>query len=166
MRTYVRHNGIQGIHFIAEWISDWVNAQLGPLVYGLPYRYGHLTYTREQTRLGGRIIGTGGELIFNGDAAVAKCRPVEAVEAAEFLLERYFAFNSIAGKRRFFRVWHEPWLQTEASVRIEGDTLMRSTFPWWKEARFFDGRFSTGVSDVRMGLPRRVLSGSATHGEQ
>ena len=40
VRTYVRHEGEPGIHFITEWISDPVCVHLGPLLYRLPYRYG------------------------------------------------------------------------------------------------------------------------------
>src|SRR5258708_3228276 len=40
VRTYVRHGGETGIYFLAEWLSNPLSVWLGPLTFGLPYRFG------------------------------------------------------------------------------------------------------------------------------
>ena len=42
VRTYVRHKGEPGIHFLAEWLPNWVAVKLGPRAFGLPYRHGRI----------------------------------------------------------------------------------------------------------------------------
>lgn len=44
VRTYVRHGGEPGIHFLAEWLSNRVAVNLGPRTFGLPYRFGRIAY--------------------------------------------------------------------------------------------------------------------------
>ena len=44
VRTYVRHEGEAGIHFLAEWLDNPLSVMLGPATFGLPYRYGRLDY--------------------------------------------------------------------------------------------------------------------------
>src|SRR5205823_10777000 len=44
VRTYVRHAGEPGIFFLAEWLSNPLSVRLGPRTFGLPYRFGHLSY--------------------------------------------------------------------------------------------------------------------------
>ena len=39
-------------------------------------------------------------------------------------MERYSAFNAAGGRRRFFRVWHSPWLQAPVAVVIEDLALL------------------------------------------
>src|SRR5581483_1728735 len=43
VRTYVRAASGPGICFLAEWIPNAISLRLGPLTYGLPYRYGRFT---------------------------------------------------------------------------------------------------------------------------
>lgn len=47
VRTYVRHHGEPGIHFLAEWLSNWLAVQLGPRTFGLPYRHGRICYEHD-----------------------------------------------------------------------------------------------------------------------
>ena len=44
VRTYVRHNGEPGIFFLAEWLSNRLSVKLGPRSFGLPYRFGRISY--------------------------------------------------------------------------------------------------------------------------
>jgi uncharacterized protein len=166
VRTYVKVGDEHGIHFIAEWISDWLNAQLGPWAYGLPYRYGHLSSRRNQDSVSARILAADGELTFAGTADETGLGRATAGSLTAFLLERYVEFNSIGGRQRFFRVWHEPWQQTVAAVEISDDSLMNGAFPWWKHVRFSGAHYSPGALDVRMGRPRTMASRPAPHREQ
>jgi len=157
VRTYVKHGEERGIHFIAEWISDWVNAQLGPIVYGLPYRFGQLNYHMEDGWIHGQIDSKGNRLAFRGfwdDTGMAQCR--ETTDS--FLLERYAAFNSVNGRNRMFRVWHEPWMRVAAKIELTDETLLTAEFIWWPQAEFADARYSPGVANVLMGAPRRAVS--------
>src|SRR3954468_24169790 len=47
VRTYVRAGGRDGIYFLGEWLSQWANIPFGPLLYGLPYRPGHVSFERD-----------------------------------------------------------------------------------------------------------------------
>src|SRR6185437_8034811 len=44
VRTYVRHRGEAGIYFLTEWMNNPFSVRLGPLTFGLPYRFGELNY--------------------------------------------------------------------------------------------------------------------------
>lgn len=157
VRTYVKSGAERGGHFIAEWISDWLNAQLGPFVYELPYRFGRLNYNMEAGRIDGRVTAEGNEFAFNGkqsEIELDQCR--EATDS--FLLERYAAFNGTKDRKRMFRVWHPPWMQAAAEVEITDETLLAEKFEWWRYVRFTNARYSPGVEDVLMGAPRRVVS--------
>src|SRR4051812_43402987 len=47
VRTYVRHGGVRGIYFLAEWIPNRLAVLIGPRMYGLPYRLGRLRYQND-----------------------------------------------------------------------------------------------------------------------
>ena len=115
VRTYVRHSGESGIYFLAEWLSNRLSVALGPLMFGLPYRYGRLHYEHrwEQRVLIGSVVNSSrsGALAYQ---ATLPPKPgfVECGSGSleAWLMERYTAFTC-AGKARFFRVWHLPWRQ-------------------------------------------------------
>jgi hypothetical protein len=71
-------------------------------------------------------------------------------------MERYIAFNSAGGRKRFFRVWHPPWPQCPVSVKITDDTLLTQNWPWFKRAKLVGANFSPGFDQVWMGRPHRV----------
>ena len=82
--------------------------------------------------------------------------PYERCEAgtlSEFLMERYTAFTEWLGLKRRFRIWHLPWLQCSADVRVADDTLMSLTGAWAREARLIGANYSPGLTDVWMGRP-------------
>src|SRR6266436_4374033 len=45
VRTYVRVNQMHGVYFLAEWLNNRLATMLGPVLYGLPYRFGKLSYS-------------------------------------------------------------------------------------------------------------------------
>lgn len=59
----------------------------------------------------------------------------------EWLIERYIAFNSADGIRRFFRVWHPPWPQVPANASLGEKSLLILNWPWFKEARMAGANF-------------------------
>ncbi len=75
----------------------------------------------------------------------------------EFLLERYTAFTQFGKRRRFFRIWHEPWRQVPAEIQIATDHLIHSTGRWWVGARCIGANYSSGVN-VCMGWPHAIES--------
>jgi len=75
---------------------------------------------------------------------------------SEFLLERYTAFTSASSRRKFFRVWHAPWLQMEIEARVHDDSLLRANFPWFHDAKLVAANYSPGAEQVWMGRPHWV----------
>jgi uncharacterized protein YqjF (DUF2071 family) len=163
LRTYVRVGNETGICFLREWLPNRLSLLLGPLFYSLPYRHAAIQYSCDEAKLHGMVTTRKGRFCYDGilhDDLFDKC----AADSREhFLLERYAAFN--AGHpspgssriiRRLFRVGHEPWLQTQAEVRVMDDSLLRRAMPWWNKARFCGANYSPGVRDVRMSAPRRM----------
>jgi uncharacterized protein len=158
VRTYVKHRGEPGIFFIAEWLSNPLSVRLGPASFGLPYHYGRLEYEHrhEVGELRGRAAANEGRFDYRATLeAPVGFRPCAAGSLTEFLLERYSAFTSHGTKRRFFRVWHGPWLQAAADVSVASGDLIGAAGEWWKSARFIGANYSPGA-DVWMGRPHRI----------
>jgi uncharacterized protein len=159
VRTYVRHNGEPAIYFMREWLSSRMAAWLGPWSFGLPYRFGRIEYKPS------RSYGFADENERCGKVEAAAdsfhfCATFEANDLGicalgsldEFLLERYTAFTQFRKRRRFFRIWHEPWQQVRAKVQSATDNLIHSTGRWWQNARCIGANYSPGVN-VWMGWP-------------
>ena len=160
LRTYVRVNGEPGISFLAEWISDWLQTQLGPVLYGLPYHWGRHDFRHgpDSTDWNGRVRSRatdGAEFRYEAVPVKSEWAPVTAGSRDEFLLERHTCFLAGQGRERFFRIWHPPWPQTAAAAQIHADGLLRKFAPWWGEARLIGANVSPGVRDVWMGRPQR-----------
>lgn len=159
VRTYVREHDEPGIYFLSEWLSNRIAVQLGPVAFGLPYRHGRLDYTHawEEGDLHGRVMDshTGASLEYRAslDAPVS-FQPCETETREEWLMERYTAFTERHGRRRLFRVWHEPWAQTPATVDVTCRTLLTENWSWMKEARLAGASFCPGLGGVWMGRPR------------
>jgi len=156
VRTYVRHAGEPGIFFLSEWLSNRISVQLGPRIFGLPYRFGHLDYEHsgQGDRFRGMVEASDGRLDYDGSGAEDALATCEPGSLSEFMLERYTAFTQCGKCRRLFRIWHEPWPQTAVSCHVGEASLIASTGPWWKTAHFVSANFSPGV-DVLMGRPHR-----------
>jgi uncharacterized protein YqjF (DUF2071 family) len=166
VRTYVRYKGEPGIYFMREWLSSRMAAWLGPWSFGLPYRSGRIEYQpsrgyglagahepRQEWR--GKVEASAGSFHFcttfrRNDFDV--CAP-ESLD--EFLLERYTAFTHFRKRRRFFRIWHEPWEQGPAQIQITTDSLIHSTGQWWRGTRCIGANYSPGVT-VWMGWPHAI----------
>lgn len=157
VRTYVRHEGEPGIHFITEWISDPVCAHLGPLLYALPYRHGRHEFLNSEQTFTARVTDCATETRLHCDfefrGALGPCDPGSR---DGFFFERYVAFNAHAGRLKSFRVSHEPWQQLSAKPAILDDSLLRAHFRWFSEARVAGGNYSPGARDVLMSRPWQV----------
>ena len=161
VRTYVRHGAEPGIHFIAEWISQWLCVPFGPMTYGLPYRWGKLSFEHAHER--GAVRGCvearrgGGNLEYvarpSGPTNGWRFDVAEAGSLDEFLIERYTAFTQHGHRRRLFRIWHEPWHAAQAKVELVDDSLLQRHLPWWSSARFVSANYSPGVSGIWMSRP-------------
>jgi uncharacterized protein YqjF (DUF2071 family) len=163
VRTYVRHGGEPGIHFLAEWLSSRLATKLGPPIFGLPYRHGYLKYEHDRstgTIRGEVSAGTNeGKLMYTAETNdIKKFQPCAAGSLTEWLMERYTAFNSAGGHPRFFRVWHPPWPQHPVKARILDHTLLTHGWPWFAQARLLGANFSPGFSEVWMGRPHLVTT--------
>jgi hypothetical protein len=160
VRTYVMCDGEPGIHFLAEWLNSRLAVCLGPRTFGLPYRHGHIAYdfNWQQGRLQGCVteVKGGNQLAFNGALpAPASLGAADAGSLTEWLMERYTAFNALAGPQRFFRVWHPPWPQCPARVDLTSRALLTANWPWFAEGRLVGANFSPGFDEVWMGRPFR-----------
>ncbi|MFZ1221541.1 MAG: DUF2071 domain-containing protein, partial [Chthoniobacterales bacterium] len=120
IRTYVRHQGEPGIYFLAEWLSNRISVLLGPRSFGLPYRYGRLSYDHADGNklLRGTVEAPEGRLSYKGEVGGGNFAPCEAESLTEFMVERYTAFTRRSKRSRFFRVWHLPWPQTTAELEL------------------------------------------------
>ena len=157
VRTYVRCGGEPGIFFLAEWLSNPLSVRLGPRTFGLPYKFGRLTY--DHARFAGEIRGNvearEGRLSYQGNIAPSRFAPSEAGSLTEFMLERYTAFTLNRKRRRLFRIWHEPWQQMPVEIQVTADDLLASTGDWWTSAEHIGANYSPGV-EVWMGRPHRM----------
>jgi uncharacterized protein len=158
LRTYVRHEGETGIYFLAEWMPNLINRIAAPRTYGLPYRWGELTYKHddEADSFTGRVVPVFGPgvLTYRGirDGG-AEESTAEAGSLDEFLLERYSAFTRERSVSRRFRVWHEPWRIIPLDLHLSDTTLLEQTGPWFNEATHVGSAYSPGVRDVWMSRP-------------
>jgi len=157
VRTYVRHSGEPGIFFLAEWLSNRLSVKLGPRLFGLPYRFGHIRYehANHESVVSGTVETNEGLLRYRSRPSGGDFRPSEAGSLTEFLLERYTAFTRHRRRRRLFRVWHGPWEQIRIEVDVSADDLLASTGAWWKNAELIGANYSPGV-EVWMGRPHRI----------
>jgi uncharacterized protein len=159
VRTYVNHQGEQGIYFISEWIPNRLSAFIGPRTFGLPYRLGKLEYRHhhETGELNGTVTTGPHQLVYSAYIDPATPLHVCATDSLEeFLMERYTAFTSSDSKRRFFRIWHPPWLQTSIDAKVLDDSLLQANFPWFRHARRIGAYYSPGVENVWMGRPHAI----------
>jgi len=158
VRTYVCHDSEPGIHFLAEWLSNRLAVQLGPATFGLPYHHGHIAYRHdwETGAVRGEVVDTSSGKRLGYRAGLSEpvvFRPSESGSFDEWLMERYTAFNSAKGRKRFFRVWHPPWLQQPASVTLRDVSLLTQNWSWFNRAELVGGHFSPGFDKVWMGRP-------------
>jgi uncharacterized protein YqjF (DUF2071 family) len=165
LRTYVRHDGERGIYFMAEWLSNRLSVALGPISFGLPYHYGRLHYQNDAKNGAAQGRVETGESSFAYQATVPReqldeCEPESLTE---FLLERYTAFTGAGRRRKFFRVWHEPWQQVATETEVIERGLLATTGDWWQTACLHSGNYSPGVN-VWMGWPHSVASASCRWG--
>jgi uncharacterized protein YqjF (DUF2071 family) len=158
VRTYVRHRGEPGIYFLAEWLSNPLSVRLGPRTFGLPYRFGRLTYEHpvDGDPLSGTVEAPEGRLAYDGNASGSDFEISETESLTEFVLERYTAFTQRRKRARFFRVWHSPWEQAPAEIEVTGDSLIASTGAWWHTAEYVGANYSPGA-EVWMGRPHRIV---------
>ncbi len=160
VRTYVRHRNESGIYFLTEWMNNRFSIGLGPLTFGLPYRFGHLNYVHrhEDDFFKGVVCEKedGPRLAYRAESKNDSFTPCPAESLDEFLLERYTAFTSHGARRQLFRIWHPTWLQKSIKITISDCGLLEHTWPWFGHARLVGGNYSPGAHNVWMGRPQRI----------
>jgi uncharacterized protein YqjF (DUF2071 family) len=154
VRTYIRYRSEPAIYFMREWLSNRLSVLLGPLTFGLPYRFGKIDYDHEHDMMRGSVRTQQGHLIYGAlprnDFGI--CEPESL---SEFLLERYTAFTQFRKTKRFFRIWHEPWLQVAANVDIIANDLVVTCGQWWRTAQLIGANYSPGI-EVWLGWPHKI----------
>jgi len=161
VRTYIRHQDQAGIYFMTEWIPNRLSILIGPRTYGLPYRHGKLNYqhNHENGNLRGAVTPGNNTGRFAYEAAIESnttFKPCATGTLSHFLLERYTAFTKWRKQAKLFRIWHEPWLQTELDVTILDDSALNTSGSWYQSSRLVGANYSPGVKKVWMARPRRV----------
>jgi uncharacterized protein YqjF (DUF2071 family) len=143
---------------------------LGPSLFGLPYCLGRIQYHHQHEKggLAGVVAAASDSSRLEYAAEIdpdASFHPCEAGSRAEFLMERYTAFTANGSKRRLFRVWHEPWPQTEIDVSMFDISLLAKRWPWFKDARLAGANYSPGAQGVWMGRPHALPQGKSIEGK-
>ena len=161
VRTYVKHNGEQGVFFLAEWLPDGLAVLIGPRTFGLPYRFGKLDYTHDYRSDGihGQVEqpGVTGRVAWQANlSSIETFVPCEPESLDAFLMERYTAFTHRRSTQRLFHIWHEQWPQTPIDLTLTDTSLLAQTGPWIKEAEFIGANYSPGVEDVWIGRPQCI----------
>jgi len=82
--------------------------------------------------------------------------PCASGSISEFALERYSGFFAHRGANYVFRAWHEPWLATPVSARVEDASLITSRFPWFAKATFVDAAYAPLANPVWLGRAHRL----------
>lgn len=163
VRTYVRVNGESGIHFLSEWVSSRLAVAFGPRTFSLPYRFGNIDYHNDWRTedLSGRVrdAQTGAAFEYQAElepgAGFMECGR-DSLD--EWLMERYTAFNAACGRKKFFRVWHESWLQRPARMRVVDASLLEVNWKWFAGVEPMTANYSPGVRGVWLGRPHRIKS--------
>lgn len=160
VRTYVTVNGEVGIHFLSEWVPNRISSILGPLVFGLPYKLGRLSYCVHEASgcYQGSVVNPKNmdalefTAEWNPRAELVPCMPATL---DWWLMERYAAWNAAWGWHRFFRVWHPPWRQRKVEARISCLSLLSGGWPFLNDSRYAGASYSPGFGKVWMGRPHR-----------
>ena len=61
-------------------------------------------------------------------------------------------------RRRFFRVWHEPWPQVQIQAGLTDRSLLTRHWPFLGDAMLIGANLSPGVRGVWMGWPHGLVS--------
>lgn len=159
LRTYVRKGDQQGIYFISEWIPNRLAALIGPATYGLPYRFGKLSYRIDSiaSRVSGSVSARGKG--FEYAATFDSSRPMRVAEAGsidEFLLERYQAFTYRNRILRAFRIDHAPWEWSPLKLELKQRSLLEEFHQWIEPLELIGGHYSPGVRNVAIGGAKRT----------
>lgn len=161
IRTYVRHDRHTGIYFLAEWLdAPRINRLFGPLLYGLPFRFGKLDYRSIGgdgdlgSDLRGEVSDWTGSLHFSGIIRGSP-HPAESGSLEAFLLERYIALTRRRGGTGWFPVWHRPWRIASLDADIPRTTLLTLAGKWHEAAKFHSAHWARDAGVVWMGWHRR-----------
>ena len=161
VRTYIRRGNEAGIYFMAEWLPNRLSVLLGPRVFGLPYRLGGLEYdhNHQEGSLRGTITADDGAGVLRYIAQIPEVAVYSTPDRGsltEFLMERYAAFTQSNDRQSMFRVWHDPWQQTAATVSVQNEGLLELSGRWNEEAELVCANYCPGLTDVGMGWPIRL----------
>ena len=157
VRTYVRHRGEQGIHFITEWISNLLCVPVGSLLYGLPLRAGRHHFAADENKIRAWVSDRSTKASLECQFIIKEpLRPCEPGTRDEFVFENYAAFNSHGRTAKSFRVSHAPWEQCRVEATITDTSLLRAHFPWFPHARIAGANYSPGVRNVLMTHPTKL----------
>lgn len=158
VRTYVRAGGSRGIYFLAEWLdAPWIDRWCGPLLYGLPFRFGRLDFdnTNSSHIVRGCVTHQSGCLEYSG-THLGLPRSASPGTAEAFLLERYLAFTHRLDVSGWFPVWHLPWSTVPVRAELHQTTLLRTTGAWFDSATFRSAHWSAGSGETWMGRHYRM----------
>ncbi|MCH8475683.1 MAG: DUF2071 domain-containing protein [Opitutales bacterium] len=163
VRTYVRHQGRPGIHFMAEWLPNRLSVFLGPRVFALPYQWGELSYRHaaDTGNFTGTVRDRSSQTRLEYEATRSSTQPTAPPSADHaldtFLCERYTAFNAQKGRKCLFHVWHPPWKMELLKARLNETSLLTHHWPWLRKSVLMRAHFSKQLKDVGMGRPLKVV---------
>jgi uncharacterized protein YqjF (DUF2071 family) len=162
-RTYVRHRDEPGALFLRGWLSRPLGLPLPSGMVKLPYSFASVDYQHalENGMIRGLVRGRANEGAFTYRAEPRPdeaCKVCEPGSLAEFAMERYSGFFARRRRVYVFRAWHPAWLERSLDLEIEDDSLVKTAFPWFKEASFAGANFARGFKRVALGRAHRLPS--------
>jgi uncharacterized protein YqjF (DUF2071 family) len=123
LRTYVRRDDKPGIYFLSIHAGKRLAVRLARSFSPLPYVYARMAFEAQAEHF--RFQSWSPASLFDAPFFSVEYRPssrispVQVGSLDEWLLERYRLYvDDAAGRLRFTRVHHEPWLMANADATI------------------------------------------------
>ncbi|HWQ91677.1 MAG TPA: DUF2071 domain-containing protein, partial [Clostridia bacterium] len=126
VRTYVRHGDVPGIWFFSLDASKLVPSVAARYTYGLPYYKAQIDFSTTQSWHAFSHKRTGPPAAEFGASwrAGQRLRAPDKESLAFFLVERYCAFAVQRDQVQQIRIYHHPWILSEAMVNLHSSSLI------------------------------------------
>ncbi len=128
VRTYVTHRNIPGIWFFSLDASKLVPVAAARVFFMLPYYKARIRMVQRRESFYFDLKRNGSpQAEFRANWKVGEqLRDPDQDSLAFFLVERYYAFAVENGTVYHIRIYHHPWMLSDATVQMESSTMLRA----------------------------------------